>query len=91
MFDDSAISDGGGANATRSIFPNPATTSIRFASIAALTSAHLLDPQGRLSREWRKPLPQDLDLRGLSPGAYQLVTTNEAGGRAAQTLIIAAP
>ncbi|MBP7514048.1 MAG: T9SS type A sorting domain-containing protein [Flavobacteriales bacterium] len=71
------------------LFPNPASTAVRIRTSDRLTSAHLLDPQGRLVRSWPAPVPQDLDLRGLTDGAYQLVTLTEDRKRASQPLIIA--
>jgi len=72
-----------------SVFPNPASVSCRLSSRRRLTAAHLLDPQGRVVRSWSAPVPQDLDLQGLTDGAYQLVTLTEDRKRASQPLIIA--
>lgn len=72
-----------------SVFPNPASVSCRLSSRRRLASAQLLDPRGRLVRSWSQPVPQDIDLRGLTDGIYQLVTLTGERRRASQPLIIA--
>ena len=71
--------------------PNPASSSTRLTSRHRLTSAHLIDTQGRLVRAWSGPVPEELDLRGLSAGTYQLVTMGARDTRSSQPLIIVAP
>lgn len=72
-----------------SLFPNPATVGCRLTTKYQLTSAFVLDPQGRSVREWHDHVPQELDLRGLGSGFYQLLTIGEGNARFSQPLIIA--
>ena len=70
------------------LLPNPASTTAHLRIFDRLTTAYLLDPQGRLVRSWSAPVPQDLDLRGLTDGAYQLITLIQDRTRTSQPLII---
>ena len=72
------------------LYPNPACTSVHLSRALNFLSAHLIDPEGREVRRWTGRIPQELDLRGLNPGAYQLVTIGEGNTRSAQPLIIVA-
>lgn len=69
-------------------FPNPATGFCRLPFNAQLASVRILDMQGRIVREWTQHVPQELDLRGLTDGAYQFVTLSRERIRASQPLII---
>lgn len=71
------------------LFPNPANGTVHMRTSIRLTSAQLLDPRGRLVRSWSYPVPQDIDLHGLTDGIYQLVTLIGERTRASQPLIIA--
>lgn len=88
VFDPVTIAEAGPSNGML-LYPNPASEVTRLRSAASLSSAHLLDPQGRLVRSWSAPVPVDLDLRGLCDGAYRLVTVTGDRIRASQALIIA--
>lgn len=76
------------ADRTVPLFPNPASTVAHLRAAYQLSSAHVVDQQGRSVREWQQQVPPDLDLRGLSDGMYQLVTLSDKGVRSAQPLII---
>lgn len=88
QFDATGVVVPGTADAPLAFFPNPANGGTHLNSIQGLFSVRLHDSQGRLVLEWQQPVPQDLDLRGLSDGMYQLVTLSDKGVRTAQPLII---
>ncbi len=89
FLDPTIIRQHGGAPAFITLFPNPATDMVALSASFALRGVHLIDLQGRPAREWRFPVPRDLDLRGLAAGTYQLVTWSDANVRTSQPLIIA--
>jgi hypothetical protein len=88
VFDPVGVAEGPLSTAA-GFFPNPATVSCRLSSNAQLASVHILDIQGRIVREWTGPVPQELDLCGLSSGTYQLMTVGVRSEKNSKPLIIA--
>lgn len=88
-FDPTGVATPGMPTAGVRLYPNPANGRVHMNAGFRLTSANLFDPQGRLVRSWSAPVPQELDLRGLGSGLYQLLTVGEGNALFSQPLIIA--
>lgn len=71
------------------LFPNPARDRITIRSLAPLEHLQVMAPDGRVVLQRRLAGERaEVDLRGLAPGAYQVMVTGIDGRKRSRSIIV---
>lgn len=70
------------------LFPNPASTACKFTTTIEIDQVQIFDLQGRCMNSWERPIPEKLDLHGISPGSYRVVMTDVKRARVVLPLVV---